>query len=94
MTEVPSVDSNQLKPSSCSVRIIEICPSSVEHAVSDSEKISEFEIIPALFCPKKEKTHKTGSFSFEAQSAFILTDENSLFIGKDTKISKLTVSKE
>lgn len=42
----------------------------------------------------EEKTHKTGSFSFESQSAFILTDENSLFIGKDAKISKLTVSKE
>ncbi len=62
MTEVPSVDSNQLKPSSCSVRIIEICPSSVEHAVSDSEKISEFEIIPALFCPKKEKKLSESTF--------------------------------
>lgn len=42
----------------------------------------------------EEKIHKTSSFSFEADSAFILTDENSLFIGKDNKISKLTISKE
>lgn len=40
------------------------------------------------------KRYKTGSFSFEADSAFILTDENSLFIGKDNLISKLSISKE
>ncbi|MCR5613723.1 hypothetical protein [Treponema sp.] len=40
------------------------------------------------------KEHKTGEFSFEADSAFILTDENALFIGKNTKISKMTISKE
>lgn len=40
------------------------------------------------------KSHKTGEFSFTAESAFILTDENSLFIGKDNKISKMTISKE
>lgn len=42
----------------------------------------------------EKKSHKTSSFSFEAESAFILTDENSLFIGKDSKISKLVISKE
>lgn len=42
----------------------------------------------------ENKSHKTSSFSFEAESAFILTDENSLFIGKDSKISKLVISKE
>ncbi|MBQ0003522.1 MAG: hypothetical protein KBT21_08285 [Treponema sp.] len=40
------------------------------------------------------KSHKTGEFSFTADCAFILTDENSLFIGKDNKISKMTISKE
>lgn len=42
----------------------------------------------------EQKSHKTGEFSFTAESAFILTDENALFIGKDNKISKLTISKE
>lgn len=42
----------------------------------------------------EDKIRKTSSFTFEADSAFILTDENSLFIGKDTKISKLIISKE
>lgn len=42
----------------------------------------------------ESKKYKTSSFSFVADSAFILTDENSLFIGKDTKISKLILSKE
>lgn len=42
----------------------------------------------------ESKIHKTGSFSFEADSAFILTDKNTLFIGKDNKISKILVSKE
>lgn len=42
----------------------------------------------------ESKVHKTSSFSFSAESAFILTDGNSLFIGKDTKISKFTISKE
>lgn len=42
----------------------------------------------------EEYTKKTGNFSFEASSSFILTDENSLFIGKDSKISKLIISKE
>lgn len=40
------------------------------------------------------QVYKTSSFSFEADSAFILTDENSLFLGKDNSISKLTLSKE
>lgn len=42
----------------------------------------------------ESKTHKTSSFTFEAESAFILTDENALFIGKDSKISKMVLSKE
>lgn len=42
----------------------------------------------------EQKSHKTSSFSYEAESSFILTDENSLFVGKDTKISKLVISKE
>ena len=42
----------------------------------------------------ESRLHKTSSFSFDAESAFILTDGNSLFVGKDTKISKLTISKE
>lgn len=42
----------------------------------------------------EQKSHKTGEFSFTAESAFIMTDENALFIGKDNKISKLIISKE
>lgn len=42
----------------------------------------------------EQRSHKTGEFSFTADSAFILTDENALYIGKDNKISKLTLSKE
>ena len=42
----------------------------------------------------EQQKYKTGSFSFNANSAFILTDENALFIGKDDKISKLIISKE
>lgn len=42
----------------------------------------------------ESKTNKTGSFNFEANSAFILTDQNSLFVGKDNKISKFEITKE
>lgn len=38
-------------------------------------------------------THKTGEFSFEADAAFILTDGNTLYVGRDEKISRLTISK-
>ena len=34
-----------------------------------------------------------GSFSFEAQTAFIRTDGKNLFIGKDTTISRISISK-
>ena len=35
-----------------------------------------------------------GSFSFEADSAFIKTCDNYLFTGKDDTISRITISKE
>ncbi|MCR5046652.1 MAG: hypothetical protein K6A42_08750 [Treponema sp.] len=38
-------------------------------------------------------TKKSGQFSFESDSAFILTDGNALYIGSDNKISKLALSK-
>ena len=38
-------------------------------------------------------TKKAGDFSFKAQSAFILTDENTLYVGRDNKISKIAISK-
>jgi len=42
-----------------------------------------------------EKTNiLTGSFSFEAESAFIKTNNNNLFVGKDATISKIVISKE
>lgn len=71
--------------------------------------IQESSVANSIFVLSKEKKHnrnfytitileskiyKTGSFSFQADSAFILTDENSLFIGKDNKISKILISKE
>jgi len=34
-----------------------------------------------------------GSFSFEAQSAFIRTDGENLFVGKDSTISRMTIIK-
>ena len=36
---------------------------------------------------------KAGSFSFEADSGFILTDSNMLFVGADNRISRITLSK-
>lgn len=42
-----------------------------------------------------EKTNiMTGSFTFEADSAFIRTSDNNLFVGKDSTISKIKISKE
>lgn len=42
-----------------------------------------------------EKTNiLEGSFSFEANSAFIKTSENILFVGKDSTISRISISKE
>ncbi len=38
-------------------------------------------------------TEKAGQFSFEADSAFILADGNTLFVGRDNKISRLSISK-
>lgn len=38
-------------------------------------------------------TKPAGSFSFEADSAFILTDGNALYVGRDNKISKMSISK-
>ncbi|MFA6937248.1 MAG: hypothetical protein WCQ67_03355 [Treponema sp.] len=35
-----------------------------------------------------------GSFSFEADSAFIQVSGNALFVGRDTKISRLTISRK
>ncbi len=37
---------------------------------------------------------RTGDFSFDAQSAFILADGDSLFVGRDSKISRIAISKE
>lgn len=37
---------------------------------------------------------RTGEFSFNAQSAFILTEGDSLFIGRDNNISRMAISKE
>ncbi|MCQ2611072.1 MAG: hypothetical protein MJ169_04930 [Treponema sp.] len=42
----------------------------------------------------ESKSHKTGSFSYNADSSFILTDQNAFFVGKDNKISKFNLSKE
>jgi len=42
-----------------------------------------------------EKTNiLTGSFSFEAESAFIRANNHNLFVGKDATISKIVISKE
>lgn len=38
-------------------------------------------------------TRKTGAFSFDADAAFILTDGNNLYIGRDNKISRASISK-
>ncbi|MDE6720067.1 MAG: hypothetical protein K2J68_09470, partial [Treponemataceae bacterium] len=35
-----------------------------------------------------------GEFKFEAENAFILVEGNSLYVGRDEKISRLTISKE
>ena len=35
-----------------------------------------------------------GSFSFEAEYAFIRIFENALYVGKDTSISKLAISRK
>lgn len=36
----------------------------------------------------------TGAFSFSAKNAFILTDENRLYVGKDSTISCISISKK
>ena len=41
----------------------------------------------------ENRTRKAGEFSFKADSAFILTDGNTLYIGRDNEISRLTISK-
>ena len=38
-------------------------------------------------------TKKLGGFSFKADSAFILTDGNTLYVGRDNKISRISISK-
>lgn len=38
-------------------------------------------------------TKEAGRFSFEADAAFILTDGSSLYVGRDNKISKMSISK-
>ena len=38
-------------------------------------------------------TRMAGEFSFEAEAAFILADGNTLYVGRDNKISRLTISK-
>ena len=38
-------------------------------------------------------TRKVGQFSFEADAAFILANGNTLYVGKDNKISRLSISK-
>ncbi len=38
-------------------------------------------------------TKKIGQFSFEASAAFILADGNNVYVGKDSKISRLAISK-
>lgn len=42
----------------------------------------------------EQHRHRTGDFSFDAQSAFILAEGDSLFIGRDSKISRIAISKE
>lgn len=37
---------------------------------------------------------RTGDFSFDAQTAFILAEGDSLFVGRDNKISRIAISKE
>jgi hypothetical protein len=36
---------------------------------------------------------KTGSFSFKAENAFLITQDNSVFLGKDSQISRFDVSR-
>lgn len=38
-------------------------------------------------------TNKIGQFAFEADAAFILADGNTLYVGRDNKISRLSISK-
>ncbi|MBR5097383.1 MAG: hypothetical protein IK094_09800, partial [Treponema sp.] len=38
-------------------------------------------------------TKKIGQFAFEANAAFILADGNTLYVGMDNKISRLSISK-
>lgn len=40
------------------------------------------------------KKSKLGSFSFDAEYAFIRVENDNLFIGKDNKISRITLSRE
>jgi hypothetical protein len=42
----------------------------------------------------EDSSHLVGSFSFEAEAAFIRTSPGALYVGKDTTISKITVSRE
>jgi hypothetical protein len=42
----------------------------------------------------EEFDNMVGSFSFTADNAFILTSGNSLFVGRDSQISRLTLSKK
>ena len=35
-----------------------------------------------------------GSFSFTADSAFIHAEDNNIYLGKDSSISKISISKE
>ena len=56
------------------------------------------------FCTKKQKEYSvyiiekftsfTGCFQFQADAAFIETDEENLYIGKNSTISKIKISKE
>lgn len=41
----------------------------------------------------EEWTKKIGQFAFEADAAFILSDGTTLYVGRDNKISRLSISK-
>ncbi len=64
-----------------------------ESPVSDSVYVLSLDGITYTVTILENWNKKTGEFSFDADAAFILADGNTLFVGRDNKISRLTISK-
>lgn len=86
------VDIKRLKSSSIKLdgSIIQIEESSVDNLVFILSRNGSTYTVTAL----EPFDHPAGSFSYKAQSSFIQIRGDELFVGKDNKISRITISRK